>query len=123
MRRNVRRNNRQESSQERQDGRQEAAAGSPRETVGLSEKLDVTANSVLPLNSEVETWIPSQKNKISIRQPNRDYTKSITWTYELNKDVYSIYIKAKVDGQDYMKRMKEMWDIMHPDLNITARNL
>ena len=39
----------------------------------------------------------------------------------LNKDVYSIYIKAKADGQGYMKRMKEMWDIMHPDLNITAK--
>ena len=106
MRRNVRRNNRQESSQERQDGGQKAAAGSPRKTAGRSEKLDATANSALPLNWEVETWIPSQKNKISIRRLNRDYTKSITWTYELNKDVYSNYIKAKADGQGYMKRMK-----------------
>ena len=58
-----------------------------------------------------------------MRWPNRDYTKSITWTYELNKDVYSIYIKAKANGQGYVKRMKEMWDIVHPDLNITAKNL
>ena len=86
MRRNVRRNNRQESgqesSQERQDGGQEAVARGPRETAGRSEKLDATANSALPLNSEAEAWIPSQKNKISFRRPNRDYTKSITWTYE-----------------------------------------
>ena len=54
MRRNVRRNNRQESSQERQDGRQKAAVGSPRETAGRSEKLDATANSALPLNSEAD---------------------------------------------------------------------
>ena len=87
MRWNVRRNNRQESSQERQDGGQKAAAGSLRETVARSEKLDATPNSALPLNSEAETWIPNQINKISIRRPNRDYTKSITWTYELNKGV------------------------------------
>ena len=67
MRQNVRRNNRLESSQERQDGGQKAAVGSPRETAGRFEKLDATANSALLLNSEAETWIPSQKNKISIR--------------------------------------------------------
>ena len=61
--------------------------------------------------------------KVSYRRPNRDYSKSITWTYELNKDVYDIYIRVKSDGSGYMKRMKQMWDKIHPELDITAKNL
>ena len=61
--------------------------------------------------------------KVSYRRPNRDYSKSITWTYELNKDVYDIYIRVKSDGSGYMKRIKQMWDKIHPELDITAKNL
>ena len=65
----------------------------------------------------------TNSGKVSYQCPNRDYSKSITWTYELNKDVYDIYIRVKSDGSRYMKRMKQMWDKIHPELDITAKNL
>ena len=38
---------------------------------------------------------------------NRDYSKSFAWTYELNKDLYKCYVKAKEDPKiGYMNRLK-----------------
>ena len=42
---------------------------------------------------------------------------------QATKVFYDIYIRAKSDGSAYMKRMKGMWDKIHPELNITAKNL
>ena len=41
----------------------------------------------------------------------------------MNKDVYDIYIRVKSDGSGYIKRLKQMWDKIHPELDITAKNL
>ena len=40
----------------------------------------------------------------------------IVWTYELNRDVYQCYIKARENPKiGYMKRMKQYWDNLHPE--------
>ena len=45
----------------------------------------------------------------------RDYSTHFTWTYELNKDVYECYKKARSDpSKGYTKRMKVYWDNLHP---------
>ena len=52
-------------------------------------------------------------SSISYRR-NRDYTKSFKWTYELDKDLYQCYIKAKSDPRiGYMNRLKQYWDEKH----------
>ena len=39
----------------------------------------------------------------------RDYSKQFNWSYELNKDLFECYKKAKEQpGRGYMKRMKNM---------------
>ena len=49
---------------------------------------------------------------------NRNYDKSFAWTYELNKDFYKCYVKAKEDPKiGYMDRLKEDWGEIHPELN------
>ena len=46
------------------------------------------------------------------------------WTYELNKDIYRIYLEIKPSERGYMKRLKEMWDKEHPQLShMTAKHL
>ena len=61
---------------------------------------------------------------ISYRR-NRDYSKQSLWTYELNRDLYHCYQKAKSDPKiRYMKRLKEYWDNLHPELdNFSSKNL
>ena len=34
------------------------------------------------------------KTKTSYLRPNRDYTKHMKWSYDLNKDIYNIYKEA-----------------------------
>ena len=59
----------------------------------------------------------NQTKKVSYRR-DRDYTTAFEWTYELNRDVYSCYEKARADPAiGYMKRMKKLWDEMHPELS------
>ena len=49
---------------------------------------------------------------------NRDYSQHFEWTYELNYDVYKCYINARNNPKiGYMKRMKEEWDNLHPELS------
>ena len=74
-------------------------------------------------NSTAQVGRRTNSGKVSYQCPNRDYSKSVTWTYELNKDVHDIYIRVKSDGYGYKQRMKEMWDKIHPELDITAKNL
>ena len=49
---------------------------------------------------------------------NHDYTKHFEWIYELNRDTYRCYTQARSDPRiGYMKRLKEHWDEVHPDLS------
>ena len=61
---------------------------------------------------------------VSYRQ-NQDYSKSFAQTYELNKDLYKSYVKAKEDPKiGYMNRLKEYWEEIHPELNyFSSKNL
>ena len=49
---------------------------------------------------------------------DRDYSKQFKWTYELNEDLYNCYTKARENPKKgYMKRMKVLWDDLHPELS------
>ena len=49
---------------------------------------------------------------------NRDYSSQFKWTEELKQDVFRCYKEAKSDPKiGYMKRMKKLWDNIHPELN------
>ena len=49
---------------------------------------------------------------------NRNYSQHFEWTYELNYDVYKCYVNARNNPKiGYMKRMKEEWDNLHPELS------
>ena len=66
----------------------------------------------------------SKSRKPSFERPNRDYSKHNTWTYEMNKDFYKIYVHTNPKERGYTNRMKEKWDSLHPELNIfTAKHL
>ena len=56
---------------------------------------------------------------------NRDYGKSLKWTYDLDKDLYDCYTKFKSDPRiGYMNQMKQFWDKKHPELNsFISKNL
>ena len=61
---------------------------------------------------------PSYRRKL-------DYTNDFNWTYELKADVYKCYVKARNDKSiGYMKRLKNLWDKMHPEYNfLSDKNL
>lgn len=49
---------------------------------------------------------------------NRDYSRQFNWTEPLNDDILQCYIRAKSDpSKGYMKRMKNYWDELHPELS------
>ena len=51
---------------------------------------------------------------------DRDYSKQFKWTLnkELNKDLCNCYTKARENPKKgYMKRMKVLWDDLHPELS------
>ena len=58
---------------------------------------------------------PSGRNNTSYMRPDRDYTKHLTWTYEMNKNLYDIYNEAKQEGRGHMRRMKDIWDKTYPN--------
>ena len=60
---------------------------------------------------------------VSYCRPTRDYTKSRKWSYEMNKELYEMYIKCKPTVYGYMKRLKEIWDEKHPDEHLEPRHL
>ena len=44
-----------------------------------------------------------------------DYSRQFDWTYDLKRDVYSCYIKARENKSiGYMKRLNSYWDKVHP---------
>ena len=47
------------------------------------------------------------------------------WTYELNRDVYQCYTKARQNPKiGYMKRMRQYWGNLHPEFtNFSERQL
>ena len=55
----------------------------------------------------------------------RDYTNDFNWTYELKTDAYKCYVKVCDDKSiGYMKRIKNLWDKMHPEYNfLSEKNL
>ena len=49
---------------------------------------------------------------------NRDHKNQFNWTYELNNDLLDCYTKAREDpSKGYMKKIKNLWDTLHPELN------
>ena len=44
---------------------------------------------------------------------NRDYSQHMTWTYELNSDLYKCYLEADSSKYKYSTRMKELCDKSH----------
>ena len=62
----------------------------------------------------------TRKTRPSYRR-NRDYGTHVTWTYELNKDLYTCY---KHSEPRYTLRLKEIWDQLRPQYAyITAKHL
>ena len=59
----------------------------------------------------------TSRNRMNVSyQRNRDYSKNLEWTYELNNDVYDCYKRARNDPAiGYMKRLKSFWDRLHPE--------
>ena len=96
-----------------QDGDGKEATGNTQQNAGEqdAEALLLRSPNTSPIPPSVQQHNLGERRtnseRISYRRPNRDYSKSITWTYELNKDVYDIYIRVKSDGSGYMKRMKQ----------------
>ena len=46
---------------------------------------------------------------------NRDYSSLFDWTYDLKRDVYNCYIKARENKSiGYLKIFKSYWDELHP---------
>ena len=63
------------------------------------------------------------KTNTSYLRPNRDYTKHITWSYKL-QDIYNVYKEAEPGRRGYMKRMKDLWDQIHPKhKHLTSKHL
>ena len=55
---------------------------------------------------------------------NRDYSHHITWTHELNKDLYGCSKEADKSVYGYSGRLKKLWDVHHPKhSNHTAKHL
>ena len=56
---------------------------------------------------------------------NHDYTRQFNWTYDLKRDVYNCYIKARENKSiGYMKRLKSYWDELHPGFSfLSDKNL
>ena len=49
---------------------------------------------------------------------DRDYSKQLKWTCELNKDLYNCYKKARKNAKNgYMKRLKVLREDLHPELS------
>ena len=59
-----------------------------------------------------------EQTKSTSYRRNRDYTNHFEWSYELNRDVCQCYVKARqIPIIVYMKRMKNYWDELHPELS------
>ena len=45
---------------------------------------------------------------------NRDYSKKVNWTYELNNALYTCYKGCEPDKPNYSERLKKIWDQVKP---------
>ena len=63
--------------------------------------------------SQINNTDETKKRKPSYRR-NRDYRSHITWTYELNRDLYECYKNTKPEEKEYTLKMKEIWDELRP---------
>ena len=49
---------------------------------------------------------------------NRDYSKHFRWSYELKRDVYKRYLRAREHpAPGYMKMLKSYWDEIYPEFS------
>ena len=47
---------------------------------------------------------------------NRDYSKQILWTQEMNENLYNCFKKAREDPRiGYMNRIEKLWDEIYPE--------
>jgi hypothetical protein len=50
--------------------------------------------------------------------------KKFRWTQDLNRDLYLCYLRAENEKFGYMRRLRDLWIGLHPELNsFTAQNL
>ena len=51
--------------------------------------------------------------------------KKFDWTYDLKRDVYNYYLRAKENPKiGYVKKLKNCWDKLHPEFNfLSDKNL
>ena len=62
--------------------------------------------------------------RVSFRRTNRKEIGQTNWTYELKSSLYSCYVRAEPNKPHYMKRLKSLWDVEHPEFNhLTSKNL
>ena len=83
-----------------QDGGQETSIEKMQESVGQNAppmNSGTDAQSALFPNLGGST--PSRRNNTLYMRPNRGYTEHLTWTYEMNKNLYDIYNEAKQEGR------------------------
>ena len=59
----------------------------------------------------------------SLLRPNRDYNQSIQWNYDLNKQLYDAYVESEPKRFGFMQRLKRMWNINHPVLDLGPKHL
>ena len=73
--------------------------------------------------SQINNTDQTRKRKPSYRR-NRDYRSHITWTYELNRDLYECYKNSQPEEKKYTLRMKEIWDELRPKYaHLTTKHL
>ena len=63
--------------------------------------------------SQINNTDQTRKRKPNYRR-NRDYRRHITWTYELNRDLYECYKNSKPEEKKYTLRIKSIWDKIRP---------
>ena len=76
-----------------------------------------------PAAEATRTRLATRTKALHCRIPNRDKKKKIKWTYEFNKDSYDCYIEADRDRLGYTERMKNLWDRIHPDPDVSSKYL
>ena len=56
---------------------------------------------------------------------NRNYSKHFNWSYELKRDVYNCYLRAKENpAPGYIERLKSYWDEIYPEFSfLSDKNL
>ena len=86
---------------------------------------------LLPNSKSGEPYIITKENmatkqtitNISYRKSNRNYSDSISWTEDMNNDVYNFYVEARKDpSRGYMKRLKTLWDESYPEFRHLTEN-